>query len=358
MFTLYSADFTGNPGNCSLPAQDRHLGRGQPEGGCPATTTCARSTRTTTATATTSRPPTAFPWTATTTTRKTPPTGSGLRTCFRRFRESASPSTTAAPTTARRTASPQGRSSTCSFPIDRVTDSSPLRRHEEAGQHHLPVLRHERAGCRTLLLRDEGRGRGALSRSHEPHGVPERRRVRRRASRRPREGPPSSRRAAATPPCPASPGSSARSTATRRRPTRASSRRPRARPAARGQRALHHMAQRPALLQDQQRGRVHPAGGLQRREQLLPDDFSDVGQAEVLARYFSNELRYSPATHFIPLQRPLLEETEPGAQAVAHGLTRRQFESTRLMMEALQRLKAAARRRSSTTHPRPRPSSS
>ena len=28
-----------------------------------------------------------------------------------------------------------------------------------------------------------------------------------------------------------------------------------------------------------------------------PEDFSDVGQAEVLSKYFANELRYSPATH-------------------------------------------------------------
>ena len=125
---------------------------------------------------------------------------------------------------------------------------SPLRRHEEAGQHHLPVLRHERAGCRTLLLRDEGRGRGALSRSHEPHGVPERRRVRRRASRRPREG----RRHPG--------GQPQRHHVPLRRDRHQEVRRhgeglpelPREgrelRPAARGQRALHHMAQRPALL--------------------------------------------------------------------------------------------------------------
>lgn len=31
----------------------------------------------------------------------------------------------------------------------------------------------------------------------------------------------------------------------------------------------------------------------------MPEDFSDVGQAEVLAKHFSGELRYSPATHFI-----------------------------------------------------------
>lgn len=71
-----------------------------------------------------------------------------------------------------------------------------------------------------------------------------------------------------------------------------------------------------------------------------PDDFSDVGQAEVLAKYFSNELRYSPATHFIRYSGHYWQETEPGAQAVAHELTRRQMkESKKDMMETLKKLK-------------------
>ena len=72
----------------------------------------------------------------------------------------------------------------------------------------------------------------------------------------------------------------------------------------------------------------------------MPEDFSDVGQAEVLSKYFANELRYSPATHFICYSDHYWQETEPGAQAVAHELTRRQLnESNRLMCEALQKLK-------------------
>lgn len=64
----------------------------------------------------------------------------------------------------------------------------------------------------------------------------------------------------------------------------------------------------------------------------MPEDFSDVGQAEVLSKYFANELRYSPATHFIRYSDHYWQETEPGAQAVAHELTRRQLnESNRLM---------------------------
>ncbi len=71
-----------------------------------------------------------------------------------------------------------------------------------------------------------------------------------------------------------------------------------------------------------------------------PEDFSDVGQAEVLAKHFSGELRYSPATHYLRYNGRYWQETEPGAQAVAHELTRRQLaEASRDMMEALRILK-------------------
>lgn len=71
-----------------------------------------------------------------------------------------------------------------------------------------------------------------------------------------------------------------------------------------------------------------------------PSDFSDVGQAEVLAKYFSGELRYSPATHFIRYSDHFWQETEPGAQAIAHELTRRQLkEAEKALLESLQRLK-------------------
>lgn len=70
-----------------------------------------------------------------------------------------------------------------------------------------------------------------------------------------------------------------------------------------------------------------------------PGDYSDVGQAEVLAKYFSNELRYSPATHFIRYNEHYWQESEPGAQAVAHELTRRQLEeATRDIQSAMKKL--------------------
>ena len=54
-----------------------------------------------------------------------------------------------------------------------------------------------------------------------------------------------------------------------------------------------------------------------------------MGQAEVLAKYFANELRYSPQTHFLRY-RKLLAESEPGAQFIAQELTRRQLKEARL----------------------------
>lgn len=71
-----------------------------------------------------------------------------------------------------------------------------------------------------------------------------------------------------------------------------------------------------------------------------PGDYSDVGQAEVLAKYFSKELRYSPATHFIRYSDHYWQESEPGAQAVAHELTRRQLkESGNDLLASLEKLK-------------------
>ena len=76
-----------------------------------------------------------------------------------------------------------------------------------------------------------------------------------------------------------------------------------------------------------------------------PSDFSDVGQAEVLAKHFSNELRYSPATGFIRYCDHYWKETEPGAQAVAHELTRRQMnEVTREMQKAVRTLEDSGAR--------------
>ncbi|MCK9333123.1 MAG: phage/plasmid primase, P4 family [Candidatus Cloacimonetes bacterium] len=62
----------------------------------------------------------------------------------------------------------------------------------------------------------------------------------------------------------------------------------------------------------------------------IPGDLSDVGQAEVLAKYFANELRYSPQTHFLRYRGNYWQESEPGAQFIAQELTRRQLKEARL----------------------------
>ena len=60
--------------------------------------------------------------------------------------------------------------------------------------------------------------------------------------------------------------------------------------------------------------------------QLKPSDYSDVGQATVLAREYEEKLRYSPSTDFLVYNGRFWEESKPKAQAVAQELTTRQLE--------------------------------
>ena len=60
--------------------------------------------------------------------------------------------------------------------------------------------------------------------------------------------------------------------------------------------------------------------------QLKPSDYSDVGQAMVLAREYEGKLRYSPSTDFLVYNGRFWEESKPKAQAVAQELTTRQLE--------------------------------
>ncbi|UWF83482.1 MAG: D5 N terminal like protein [Bacteriophage sp.] len=59
---------------------------------------------------------------------------------------------------------------------------------------------------------------------------------------------------------------------------------------------------------------------------LLPEDFSDVGQAIVLSREYMNRLRFSPATDYIVFNGSFWEESQPNAQGIAQELTARQLE--------------------------------
>lgn len=58
---------------------------------------------------------------------------------------------------------------------------------------------------------------------------------------------------------------------------------------------------------------------------LKPEDYSDVGQAVVLAREYSDTLRYSPSTGYLVYNGSFWEESDPLSQAVAQELTTRQL---------------------------------
>ena len=58
---------------------------------------------------------------------------------------------------------------------------------------------------------------------------------------------------------------------------------------------------------------------------LKPDDFSDVGQAVVLAREYKDILRYSPSTDYMVYNGSFWEESKPKSQGVSQDLTERQL---------------------------------
>ncbi len=62
---------------------------------------------------------------------------------------------------------------------------------------------------------------------------------------------------------------------------------------------------------------------------LLPDDLTDVGQAEVLAREYGGELRYSHATGYIVYNGSYWEFSETRAHSKAQELTNRQLDEAR-----------------------------
>ncbi len=59
---------------------------------------------------------------------------------------------------------------------------------------------------------------------------------------------------------------------------------------------------------------------------LCPEDFSDVGQATVLAQEYGSKLRYSPSTDYLVYNGSFWEESQPNAQGIAQELTSRQLE--------------------------------
>ena len=72
---------------------------------------------------------------------------------------------------------------------------------------------------------------------------------------------------------------------------------------------------------------------------LKPEDFSDVGQATVLAREYKNILSYSPSTDYMVYNGSFWEESKPKAQGVSQDLTERQLaESETKIKKAMDKL--------------------
>lgn len=67
-----------------------------------------------------------------------------------------------------------------------------------------------------------------------------------------------------------------------------------------------------------------------------PDDYSDVGQATVLAREYKGSIRYSPSTNFIVFNGAYWEESNPKAQGVVHALTKMQMKEADEALEQAQ----------------------
>lgn len=68
---------------------------------------------------------------------------------------------------------------------------------------------------------------------------------------------------------------------------------------------------------------------------LKPEDFTDVGQAMILASEYANRICYSPATAWMVYEGGVWEENEPKVQHVVQELTTRQLEQVDAELEAI-----------------------
>lgn len=68
---------------------------------------------------------------------------------------------------------------------------------------------------------------------------------------------------------------------------------------------------------------------------LEPLDYSDVGQATVLAKEYDNQLKYSPSTDFLVYNGSYWEESRSKAQAISQELTTRQLEEAEIGIKKL-----------------------
>ena len=69
---------------------------------------------------------------------------------------------------------------------------------------------------------------------------------------------------------------------------------------------------------------------------LKPDDYSDIGQAKVLAREYRDRLRYSEIEVFLVYENGCWHENEVKAQGLAQELTERQLKEARIFIDTIQ----------------------
>ncbi|CAB0855212.1 hypothetical protein FRC0360_00741 [Corynebacterium diphtheriae] len=72
-----------------------------------------------------------------------------------------------------------------------------------------------------------------------------------------------------------------------------------------------------------------------RLRSLRPEDFTDVGQATILAGEYADRICYSPATAWMAYEDGVWEENEPKVQHVVQELTARQLEQAEAELAAL-----------------------
>ena len=76
---------------------------------------------------------------------------------------------------------------------------------------------------------------------------------------------------------------------------------------------IWHSAEKFCEMLKKQPGYVPPESYEFQCENLMPTDFSDIGQAKVLSHEYRDELRYHPATEFLHYNGAYWEESEPAA---------------------------------------------
>lgn len=77
-------------------------------------------------------------------------------------------------------------------------------------------------------------------------------------------------------------------------------------------------------------------------ETLIPSDFTDIGQANTLARLYHDKMKYSAATKWIVYDGQVWDENEITAQGLAQDLTERQLDDARALVTRAQAAENAA----------------